>query len=71
MKKSVLRRVTALSAAVMVMTGAAVSCSGKKQDTNNNNGKAKDTQQLMATSYRAVEMDVDVESVNSFFKISQ
>ena len=70
MKKTVLRRATALSVAVMVMSGAAISCS-EKAAKNNNNGKANDTQQLMATSYRAVEMDVDVESVNSMYRVDE
>ncbi|MBR5682559.1 MAG: extracellular solute-binding protein [Ruminococcus sp.] len=70
MKKSVLRRITALSAAVMVMAGSAVSCGEKKQN-NNKNGKAKDTQNLMATSYRAVEMDADVDSVDSMYRVDE
>lgn len=69
MKKSVLRRATALTAALAFMAGSAVSCSGKKEN-DSVKAKSKDTKQLMAASYRAVEMDTDIEYVDSMYRVS-
>ncbi len=66
MEKTFFKRITAFSAALTVIAGSAVSCSKEqKQD-----GKSKDTAQLMAGSYRAVEMDCDVENIRSIGRVN-
>lgn len=60
MEKINLRRITALSAALTIIAGAAASCSRSEQ-----NGKNKDTAKLLAGSYHAMELDCDVENIRS------
>lgn len=65
MEKTIFRRITAFTAALTVTAGATASC-GAQRDKN---GKSKDAQQLMAASYRAVEMDADVENISYMYRI--
>ena len=68
MKKTFTTRITALTAALSLIAGSAASC-GKKQD--NSEGKSKTTQELMAASYKAVELDTDVEGVTNIDRIDE
>ncbi len=60
MEKKITTRVTALTAALAVIAGSAASC-GKKSESNSKKPTAK---QLMAASYRATEIDTDVDFDN-------
>ncbi|WP_303805142.1 ABC transporter substrate-binding protein [Ruminococcus flavefaciens] len=68
MKKSITTRITALTAALALIAGSAASC-GKKEDANN--GKVKTAQELMAASYKAVEIDTDVDRISNIDKIDE
>ena len=67
MKKTMLRRVTALSAALMVVTGAAASCGKGKSEKN----ELKDPEKMMSGSYHAVEIETDAENVDGIYRISE
>ena len=60
MEKNFSKRIAALTAALAVIAGSAVSC-GKKEDSKD---EKKTSQQLMATSYRAEMLDTGIECDN-------
>lgn len=68
MRKTFATRITALSAALAVIAGAAASC-GKKEKSSE---QSKTPQQLMAASYSAVMLDtgLDLDSVTDMKKLS-
>ena len=65
MKKNNLTRITALSAALMIIAGSAASCSRQEDEK----GKNKDTTKLLAGSYHAMELDCDIENINNIRRI--
>ena len=60
MEKNFSKRITALSAALAIIAGSAVSC-GKKAEAKD---EKKTSQQLMAASYRAEMLDTGIECDN-------
>ena len=66
--KKTFTRITALTAALALIAGTAASC-GKKEDSNN--GKVKTAKELMAASYKAVEIDTDVDNINTIDRIDE
>jgi len=68
MKKTVFKRAAAIASALALVTGSAVSCSGKKAS---NLTKSNDAKQLMSGSYRAVEMDTDIGYVDSMYRVDE
>ena len=68
MKKTFTTRITALTAALTVIVGSAASC-GKRD--NDSEGRSKTTKELMAASYKAVEIDTDVDEVQSIDRIDE
>lgn len=68
MKKTVFKRAAAIASALALVTGSAVSCSGKKAS---NPTKSNDAKQLMSGSYRAVEMDTDIGYVDSMYRVDE
>lgn len=74
MKKRFSKRLTAMTAALAVLVGSAVSCSKGSSGSSNNkkdDGGSKTTQELMAGSYHAVEFDAEVKfnNISSFAPI--
>ena len=67
MEKTIFKRITAFTAALMVITGAAASCS-KKSETEK--GVSKNSQKLMNAAYRAVEVETDISNVRSIKRLS-
>ena len=68
MEKTFLKRITAFSAALTVIAGAAVSCS--KKDNASEGGKTKDAAQLMAGAYKTEQIDCDIVNPTSIARIS-
>ena len=68
MKKTFTTRITALTAALALIAGSAVSC-GNTEDANN--GRSKTAKELMAASYKAVEIDTDVDNIRTIDRIDE
>lgn len=62
MKKTMFKRIAALSAALMLISGAAVSC-GKVKDEKN------EPKTMMSASYHAVEIETDAENIRDIVKV--
>ena len=60
-------RITALTAALALIAGSAVSC-GKAEKGE---GKSKTTQELLAASYKAVEVITDVDDISAIDRIDE
>lgn len=69
MKKTIYRRSLACTAALAVIAGSAVSCSSKNMSKKD---KSKTAQELMASAYKAVELDtnIDLTYVNDLKQLS-
>lgn len=68
MKRSFTTRITALTAALALIAGSAASCGDKK---NTGKGSSKTAKELMAASYKAVELDTDVDNINTIDRIDE
>ena len=68
MKKTFNTRITALSAALALIAGSAASCGSTKEAGE---GKSKTAKELMAASYKAVELVTEVDNVRSIDRIDE